>query len=263
MDRMIVRMFVSAFAFFLACAGCQQKKDRPLVVGMELKYPPFEMTDAQGQPAGISVEIAHALGAHLGRAIRIENMPFDGLLPSLKTGKIDLIISSMTATEERAKSIDFSEPYLRTGLALLVAKNSPVQGIADLNAAHRTVAVKQGTTGHLYAEANLKKGNVLVLADETSAVLEVVQGKADAFIYDQMSVYQNWKKYAGQTRAMLTPFKAEGWAIGFRKGDDALRGKVNAFLKAFRAGGGFERLGDKYLAEQKKAFAEMGAPFFF
>jgi polar amino acid transport system substrate-binding protein len=260
---MIVRTFVSALAFFLACAGCQRKADRPLIVGMELKYPPFEMTDGQGHPAGVSVEIAQALGAHLGRAIRIENMPFDGLLPSLKTGRIDLIISSMTATEERAKSIDFSEPYLRTGLALLVAKDSPVQGIADLNAAGRAVAVKQGTTGHLYAEGNLKQARLLVLADETSAVLEVVQGKADAFIYDQMSVYQNWKKNAGRTRAILTPFKEEGWAIGIRKGDGELRGKVNAFLEKFRAEGSFERLGDKYLAEQKKAFAQMGTPFFF
>jgi len=260
---MMTRAFVGALAFFLACAGCHRKSDRPLVVGMELKYPPFEMTDGQGQPAGVSVEIAHALGAHLGRAVRIENMPFDGLLPSLKTGKIDLIISSMTATGERAKSIDFSEPYLRTGLTLLVGKDSPVKGIADLNAAGRTVAVKQGTTGHLYAEGNLKNAQLLVLADETAAVLEVVQGKADAFIYDQMSVYQNWKKNAGRTRAILAPFKEEGWAIGMRKGDAELRGRVNAFLAAFRAEGGFERLGDKYLAEQKKAFAELGYPFFF
>ena len=154
---MTVRKFLGGLVLFLVFAGCHPKADRPLVVGMELKYPPFEMTDSQGNPAGISVELAEALGAFLGRSVRIENMPFDGLLPSLKTGKIDLIISSMTATAERAQSIDFSEPYLRTGLALLVGKDSPVKGIADLNPPRRTIAVKQGTTGHLYADAQLEK----------------------------------------------------------------------------------------------------------
>ena len=82
---------------------------------MELAYPPFEMRDAEGAPAGVSVELARELGRALGRSVEIENIAFDGLIASLKTGKIDLIISSMTSTEQRAKSIDFSEPYLKRG----------------------------------------------------------------------------------------------------------------------------------------------------
>ncbi|MFM7108883.1 MAG: transporter substrate-binding domain-containing protein, partial [Planctomycetaceae bacterium] len=100
--------------------------DGPLRLGMELSYPPFEMTDRDGRPAGVSVRLAEALGKHLGREVVIENVAFDGLIPALKTGKIDCIISSMTATPERARSIAFSAPYLRTGLALLVAAKSPV-----------------------------------------------------------------------------------------------------------------------------------------
>ena len=92
----------------------------PLRVGMELSYPPFEMVDPRGEPAGVSVRLARSLGDHLGRDVRIENIAFDGLIPALKTGRIDCIISSMTATPERSKSIAFSEPYLKTGLALLV-----------------------------------------------------------------------------------------------------------------------------------------------
>ena len=65
---------------------------------MELAYPPFEMTDEQGRPDGISVALAEALGKFLGREVEIQNTAFDGLIPALKTGKIDLIISSMTAT---------------------------------------------------------------------------------------------------------------------------------------------------------------------
>ena len=233
-----------------------------LVVGMELAYPPFEMTDKNGTPTGVSVELAHALGKALGKRIVIRNMAFDGLIPALKTGKIDLIISSMTATTERARSIDFSDPYLQTGLCLLVKKDSPVQTIADLDRSGKKVAVKKGTTGHSYAAGHISRAEVLVLDKEAAAVLEVVQGKADAFIYDQMSTYQNWQRNRQTTRAILTPFQQESWAIGLRKGNAPLRQQINAFLKDFRAGGGFEQLGDRYLKEQKQQFKRLGLPFF-
>jgi polar amino acid transport system substrate-binding protein len=233
-----------------------------LVVGMELAYPPFEMTDMSGKPSGVSVDLAHELGKALGKKVVIVNTAFDGLIPSLKTGKIDLIISSMTATEERAKSIDFSDAYLSTGLCLLVKKGALVNGIKDLDQPGRTVAVKKGTTGHSYAVQNIKQARLLVLDKESSAVLEVVQGKADAFIYDQMSTYQNWQRNQATTRAILVPFQKESWAVGIRKGNDALRVKVNAFLKEFRTKGGFERLGDTYLKEQKEAFKLLGYPFY-
>ena len=233
-----------------------------LIVGMELAYPPFEMTDTAGQPAGVSVELARDLGKALGKKVVIQNMAFDGLIPALKTGKIDLIISSMTATAERAKSIDFSDPYLTTGLCLLVSKKSPIKGNYELDMPGHDVAVKKGTTGHTYAQKHIKKAKVLVLDKEAAAVLEVVQGKADAFIYDQMSTYQNWQKNQETTWAILTPFQQESWAVGLRKGNDQLKGQVNRFLKEYRQQGGFDRLGDKYLKEQKEAFKKMGYPFY-
>lgn len=260
------RSLLALALFFLAAGlpvgrGTAAEKDT-LVVGMELAYPPFEMTDTSGRPSGVSVDLAHELGKALGKKVVIENTAFDGLIPALKTGKIDLIISSMTATTERAKSIDFSDPYLSTGLCLLVKKGAPVNGIKDLDQPGRTVAVKKGTTGHTYAAGNIKKAQLLVLDKESAAVLEVVQGKADAFIYDQMSTYQNWQRNQATTRALLDPFQKESWAVGIRKGNDPLKLKVNAFLKEFRASGGFERLGDKYLQEQKAAFKKLGYPFF-
>ena len=117
---------------------------KPLIVGMELGYPPFEMTDTQGKPSGVSVDLATDLAKSLGRPVLIQNTAFDGLIPALKTGKVDLVISSMTATAEREKSIDFSDPYLSTGLCLLLKKDSAAQGIADLDKAGVKVAVKKG-----------------------------------------------------------------------------------------------------------------------
>lgn len=255
---------IVALSLGLAFLGCSpSQRDEQLVVGMELSYPPFEMTDAQNRPTGVSVDIAQALGEYLGKEVVIENIPFDGLIPALKTGKIDLILSSMTATEARAQSIDFSDPYLSTGLCLLVPADSDVQSFADLQQPGRKVAVKQGTTGHIYAAEHLPEADLIILDKETEAVLEVSQGKVDAFIYDQMSTYTNWQKRADSTRAILKPFKQESWAIGIRKGNDELRQQVNAFLDEFREKGGFEELGDKYLGEQKEAFERLGYPFYF
>jgi len=234
-----------------------------LVIGMELAFPPFEMLDSSGQPAGVSVDMAHAMGQYLNRPVRIENIPFDGLIPSLKTGKIDVIISSMTVTEDRKKSIDFTDPYLKMGLAILAAKNSDIQSINDVDKPGRNVVVKKGTTGNIYALQHFKNAKLLVLNDQSACAIEVSQGKADCFIYDQISVFENWKKYEATTRAILQPFTQEDWAMGIKKGNDALRTQINGFLKQFKESGGFDTLGAKYFGENKKAFQELGIPFYF
>lgn len=254
---------VAAFAVMLSGpAFSADEKATPLVVGMELAYPPFEMTDTAGKPTGVSVDLANALGKSLERPVVIQNMAFDGLIPALKTGKVDLVISSMTATAERAQSIDFSDPYISTGLCLLLKKDSTAQSISDLDKEGVKVAVKKGTTGHLYATKNLKKAQVLVLDKESAAVLEVAQGKADAFIYDQMSTYQNWQRNNETTRAILEPFQKESWAVGLRKGNDELKAGVNRFIKAYREEGGFEQLGERYFKDMKDEFKRLGSAFF-
>ncbi|MCC7463154.1 MAG: transporter substrate-binding domain-containing protein [Gammaproteobacteria bacterium] len=247
----------------LLAGGCGRQTPDTLVVGMELADPPFEMTDEQGRPAGVSVDLARALGAYLGQQVVIENIPFDGLIVALKTGKIDLIISSMTATAERARSIDFSDPYLQTGLCLLVGAKENIQTIQDADQPGRTIVVKKGTTGQLYAVEHIRRAQVLVLDQESASVLEVVQGKADAFIYGQMNVLRYWQRNPATTRALLRPFQAEPWAIGVRKGNPERLRQVNAFLKDFRTRGGFGQLSDRWLKEQKETFQKLDIPFYF
>jgi len=234
-----------------------------LVVGMELSYPPFEMVGTNGKPRGISVSIAESLSEYLGRPLQIENIPFVGLVPSLKTNKLDCALSSMTITPQRAQAVSFSLPYLQTGLCLLISVHSNLQNIAQANEPGRCFVVKSGTSGEIYAKGNLTLAKVLILDNESSCVLEVVQGKADAFIYDQLSVMTNWKRNPTTTRANLGPFQKEAWGIAVRKGNQVLVNQINAFIETFRKEGGFERLGDTYLSEQKAAFKEQGIPFVF
>jgi polar amino acid transport system substrate-binding protein len=159
--------------------------------------------------------------------------------------------------------VDFSEPYLKTGLCLLVGAKSGITGVTDLDQPGRKVVVVKATTGHVWATKNLKQAQVLVLAKETAGAMEVVQGKADAFIYDQMSTLRNWQRNPETTRAILTPFKEESWAIALRKGNEALRGPINAALADLRKEGAFNRLAEKWLKEQKAGFEKLGVPFVF
>ena len=244
----------------LAVVGCAKKNPNQLVVGMELAYPPFEMTDEHNQPAGIGVDMARALAAYLHKELVVQNTTFVGLIPALKTGKIDLAISSMTVTDDRRKSIDFSDPYMHTGICALLSAKSDVQTVEDLNKSGRTVVVKEGTTGFTYARQYLPQAHLLQISEEAACKLEVIQGKADAFIYDQMSVYQIHQQNPTTTRAILKPIRQESWAVGVRKGNDAFRQQVNAFLTDFKARGGLEDLGTKYIHD-RDAFKDMGYPF--
>jgi polar amino acid transport system substrate-binding protein len=252
------------WAALLHVVSCSSRPGaQELVVGMDLSYPPFETIDESGKPAGISVELAQALAEALGRPLRIENIQFVGLIPSLQNGHIDCIISSMTDTPERRQSIAFSDPYLSIGLALLVAAQSDIKSPSELDRAGHTVVVRQGTTGELWARAHLKEAKVLSVEKENAAVLEVIQNKADAFIYDQMSVWKNWKQNPEATRALLAPLQKEHWAVGVKRENDDLRLEINDFLKQFRTNGGFDKLGERYLAEQKEAFRQENIPFYF
>jgi polar amino acid transport system substrate-binding protein len=254
----ILLAFVYSGIVLFADSGPSQ----PLVVGMELNYPPFEMMDKNGNPAGLSVDMATALGEFLHRPVQVVNMPFEGLIPALKTKRVDLVISSMTITPLRAQSIDFSDPYCRSGLALLLKNGSGYNNIADLDKSGAVVVVKIGTTGDLYARDHLQNATILREQQATACALEVVEGRADAFIYDQMSVYKFHEKNPA-SRMNLKSFQEEPWGIGLAKGNDELKQQVNSFLADFRAKGGFGQLRDKYFAKEVKEFNDLNLPFYF
>lgn len=254
------RLFAIFAALLFAACG-KPSKQGALRVGMELTYPPFEMKDPEGNPDGVGVRLAEALAADLGKPLEIVPMEFTGLIPALKSGSVDVVISSMSATDVRRRSIDFSEPYAFIGLAVLVGRDSPIHSADDLRKPGTRIAVKAGTTGESWVSTNLPDAVATAFGEDAACVLEVVQGRADAFIYDQLSIYRHHRKNERSTRALLDPFVEEQWAVGMRKGSDDLKERVDAFIRKFRAGGGFEDLGNRYLAEEKKALEEMGMPF--
>ena len=263
-------MILLLLAAAVGIAGCGKKEKsgegdkEVLTVAMELAYPPFETKDEEGNPSGVSVDFMEDFGEYIGKEIRIENTSFDGLIPSLQTGKADMVMSSITITEERKQTVDFSEPYANAMLAVLTNKDAGISSVEDLDQNGKKVAVKTGSTGYLYAQEHLQNAEIIALQDESACVMEVSQGKADGFIYDQLTVYRNWQNNQDTTDAVFLPFQdVEPWGIAVKKGNQELLDQLNAFIETYREDGGFDRLTEKYLSEEKKAFDELNFLWFF
>ena len=255
-----MKRLLSASILCLLCACSRSDK---LIIGTDATYPPFEYVDENGQISGVDIEVGREIGKALGREVEFRNINFDGLITALRTGSIDLVISSMTATPERRKSIDFSEPYVKTGLSILAAKNSTVQSAADLKTPGRKIVVRLGTTGEHWARENLKEAKIIALDADVSCVMEVVNANVDAWIYDQLSIMNYQLKHAEKTRALLAPLREEVWAVGLKQGDDELKAKVNEVLARMRSDGSFSKLAERFMAKEKEMMTAQGLPFVF
>lgn len=273
-------LLAGAAAMAAALAGCSGGQDatgstvasgsstaatnRSLRMAMELAYPPFEGKDDAGEPSGVSVSFMQHFAEAYGYDLTIENVSFDGLIPSLQTGRADAVMSSITITPEREEEVDFTDPYAIAQLAILAGADSGIETADDLNQAGKTVAVKTGSTGDVYATKNLAEAEILRLADESACVTEVVQGRADGFLYDQLTIYRNNQANPDTTRAVFIPFQdPEAWGIAVASGNDELREELNEFIAESKENGEFDRLTEQYLAAEKAAFDELGFRWFF
>ena len=242
---------VSPFDIFEGSDLNQVIKRNKLVVGMEVEYFPFEYANEKGEPVGFDVDIAKLIAQELGTGIEIKDMEWTGLIPSLQSGKIDLIISGMTRTLARSKTVTFTNPYFETGLCVLLSqKKAPnVKDVQELNAPDRIIAVKTGTTGDLITGKLFPKAQINRFKDETACVREVVTGRADAFLYDQISIAKHHKENPDTTRAILKPFTFEPFAIAIRKGDLDFLNWLNLFLETIKADGRYQELYQKHFGE--------------
>lgn len=229
----------------------QVVKRGKLVVGMELKFWPFEYVDEKGKPVGFDVDIAKTLAERLGVELEIKDMEWTGLIPALTSGKIDLIISGITGTLERAKTITFSSPYFTTGLCILasVQKAPDLTDAAGLDKPGRTIAVKTGTTADIVATKRFPKATINRYQDETACAADVAAGRVDAFIYDQISIAKHQKQHPDATKALLTPFTYEPFCIAMQKGDFDLWQYVEMYITAIKADGTLEALRAKHFKD--------------
>jgi len=241
----------------------QCKRSDALIIGTDATYPPFEFKSETGELAGVSIDMGKALGEYLGRPVEFRNIAFDGLITALQTRSIDIIISSMTANDERRKSLDFSAPYVTTGICLLLPKNSSIAKVEELKQGKRRIVTKIATTGEQWSRANLPNAEIVALDSDPACVLEISKGSADAWVYDQISVMNYALANPDTTKALLAPIRIEEWAVGLRHGEEELRDKISAFIAKFRAEGSFDKVAVKYLAKERDYMKQQNLPFVF
>lgn len=242
---------VTPFEIYESSTLSKVLKRNRLVVGMEVKFYPFEYSDTQGKAIGFDVDLATLAAKELGVEIEIKDMEFSGLIPALQGGKIDMIISGMTRTLDRAKTVTYTQPYFETGLCALISKKKApeVTDAGQLNEPGRVIAVKLGTTGDLITAKLFPKATVNRYKEETACVLEVVAGRVDAFIYDQLSILKHHRQNPDTTNAILKPFTYEPYAIAIRSGDFDFLTWLNLFLETIKADGRYKQIHAKYFSE--------------
>jgi ABC-type amino acid transport substrate-binding protein len=126
-------------------ADSANRLGRTYNVAQDMAYAPFEYINDAGQPEGFDCDLIRAIAAEMGFAVNLVNTNWDGIIPSLLGRSSDMIISAMTITEERQKSVTFSEPYFEATQFIAVKKNSPIKTLSDLKG--KKVGVQNATTG--------------------------------------------------------------------------------------------------------------------
>lgn len=241
-------------ALGLGLAGCggreyastldKVRAEGVLVVGTEPEFPPFESWNAEHELIGFDIDLAKEIGKDMKVRVEFRDMAFDSLPAALDTGRIDLILSGMTATAERAKTRDFTTPYFRTQLCLLVHKDSPIHEPKDADG--KRLVVKLGTTGDINAPKLFPKAVITKLDTEGACALEVIHGRADAFLYDRHSIVRHHQAHPDTTRALLEPLSDEPYAMAVRLGDEAFVEWLDDFLRRIRDDGRYDALYRKH-----------------
>ncbi|HDI59262.1 MAG TPA: transporter substrate-binding domain-containing protein [Desulfobacteraceae bacterium] len=221
-----------------------------LRVGFEAGYVPFEMTDKKGNFVGFDIDMAKAMAKAMGVKFVPLNTAWDGIIPALLTKKFDIIMSGMTITQERNLKVNFCDPYIVVGQTILLNKKheGTVKSYKDLNDPKYIVTSKLGTTGEQAVKRMIPKATYKSFETETEAALEVVNGKADAYVYDQPNcVVFMAEQGKGKLVFLDEPFTYEPLAWAVRKGDPDFINWLNNFLRQYKNDGRYEVLYNKWI----------------
>ncbi len=221
-----------------------------LRVGFEAGYVPFEMTDKNGRFVGFDIDMAKEMAKAMGVKFVPVNTAWDGIIPALLSNKFDIIMSGMTVTQERNLKVLFADPYIIVGQTILLAKKheGDVTSYRDLNDPKYTVTSKLGTTGEQAVKRHIPKAKYKSFETETEAFLEVLNGKADAYVYDLPNcVYLYAQQGEGKVVFLDEPFTYEPLAWAINKGDPDFLNWLNNFLRQVKNDGRYERIYNKWI----------------
>ena len=214
------------------------------------QFPPYEMTTDDGGFEGIDVEIAGAIAEKLGLELVVDDMAFNAALTAAQTGQSDMVMAGVTVNEDRLAVMDFSDTYATGVQVVIVKEDSPIQTIDDLANAEM-IGCQADTTGYIYCSYPPEEGgygeeHVTAYDNGALAVMALVNGQVDAVVIDNAPAQEFVKANEG-LKILDTEFAVEDYAIGFAKGNTALKDAVNAALKELIDDGTVQSIIDKYI----------------
>ncbi len=240
---------VSVSALCLSTTAVASDKEMPVVTAAtDATWPPMEMVDENKDIVGFAIDYFNAVAEEAGFKIKFKNVAWDGIFAGIGIGRYDMIVSSVTITEERKKKMDFSEPYLNAGQILVIPRTvANAATLADMKG--RTLGAQIGTTGAFAIkdapDVNLKSYDEVGLAFEDMAA-----GRIDGVVCDtpvaanyalQKAEYKDKFKIVGES------FTEEYYGAVVKKGNTELLEMVNRGIRAVKAKGIDKELENKWL----------------
>ena len=215
-----------------------------LTMATNATFPPYEMTTDSGEIEGIDVDTAKAIAEKLGLELQIDDMDFDAALLSVQQGKADMVMAGVTVTDERKAVMDFSDSYATGIQSIIVPNGSDIASPDDL--AGKKIGTQRGTTGFIYCSDDYGDDNVIGFDDGATAVQNLLAGKVDCVVIDNVPAQEYVKANAGLT-ILDTEYANEDYAIGLAKDNTALQEALNKALAELKADGTIQSIIDKYI----------------
>lgn len=226
------------------------KKNGKIVVGTASGYPPYEFVDtSQGDKKviGIDMELAQKVADKLGVKLEVQDMNFQALLSSLTGGKVDVAIAGINPTDERRKSMDFSDNYLPTEQKVIIRKADAdkYKKVEDLYG--KTIGVQKSTTQEALAKEKIKDAKIVGLAHVPEVVLELKQGKVDGLVVEgivgeQYVIFNDDLMFS----EIKFPNAVKNSAAAIQKGNEDVVAVINAVIKENTDNGNFKKWTEEY-----------------
>lgn len=222
------------------------KERGTLLVGLEGTYPPFSFQDESGKLTGFEVEFAQQLAQHLGVKASLKPTKWDGMLASLDSKRIDVVINQVTISDERKKKYDFSTPYTVSGIQALVRKDKEGSLTKPQDLAGKKVGVGLGTNYEQWLRENVKGVDIRTYDDDPTKYQDLRSGRVDAILVDRLAALDLVKK-TGNTMAVAGPaFSRQEAGVAMRKGNDDLLNAVNQAIADMKKDGSLNALSEKW-----------------
>ena len=224
-----------------------------LKVAIDPTYEPFTYKTADGKPTGFDVDIANAICAEMKRNCVFVEQVWDSMIPGLQARKYDVVVSSLSITEERKRVIDFSDRYYKTPSAIVVKKGTAYANPASLKG--KRIGVLKGSTQEKWAMGELKPAGVTVVPYEAQdqVYLDIKAGRLDGTVADKVEVHGGFlRKPEGKDYGYVGPdqyetkYYGDGIGIGMRKGQKDLKDQINKAIKTIRSNGIYNQIAKKY-----------------